>query len=932
MISRTVVFILISVASTLSTLAQTIKVTGKIVDAQSGHALPYASVYINHTTIGAYANEQGEFTIFHVPVGTHELMASFVGYMPTKTVLQARENQDATLQIGLKLMTLKAVEITAKRDAGWFDQFEKFKKLFLGTGQSARLCNIINPFGLTFTMNKKSGFIAEASEPLEIDNLYLGYRVHYDLSYFAVSKEKYFAKGYIRFEEMQTTDSLLAKRWTQNRRRSYAGSLGHFLTSITEGKIAKNGYDTYDDRSGLNEIVRLARFQSNLDRTIFTDTLSKKVRASKDSSTFHVSVPKRLEIHYKNGREASKIYWDVSYPVSWIEVNGGDLILARDGTVLNPIQMTLSGQMLEARVSGLLPNDYRPKIDKETYLIPTIAQSDKLSYLGEKPYLHTDRAYYYPGESMWFKAYMKYNSNITRDSLSRVLYVDLLDKNNSVTNSKAYEIRDDQCIGDITFPENIQPGDYTLRAYTRWMLNFDTTFVYSVPIKILSLTQMVRTNSEYKGAENVGVSLQSKKEEYSPREMVELSVDVLDEFDNPLAAHLSVSVTDLNQAWPAKNETSILKKFHMPETKMQLPDDKAFLAIQQGFDLSGSFISAKGKKIKGVLTFVQHGVANRFEITTEDNGHFFIPDMLLFDTASISYSAKAYKGRTGKVIFDSVSVSPQTTPAIPLNVEVYETPKQKVVDKLDPAIKTVLLQSVTIQDKHISSARRPTTTFDVEVTGEWLRARNTIDIVSAMQTRVPGMRVIVNLVDGMPQRFIQLSGPSSLAKDNLSQPIVLIDGQVLSDRDESLTDQISRLSPEVIDRIEVTKYGNGAAYGARGSNGIIAIYTRRPGNSVTDKVADIDDANLTPLKFRGFSIPGKFMAPDYSDPENLKNLPDNRSTIFWNPSITYDGKHSLYINFYAADPTTSYRIVVEGVTAEGKPVRTEKIISIRKNP
>jgi hypothetical protein len=184
----------------------------------------------------------------------------------------------------------------------------------------------------------------------------------------------------------------------------------------------------------------------------------------------------------------------------------------------------------------------------------------------------------------------------------------------------------------------------------------------------------------------------------------------------------------------------------------------------------------------------------------------------------------------------------------------------------------------------------------------------------------------------VPQRFIQLSGPSSLTPGESSEPVVVLDGQVLDGQNEPLAEQIARLTSEIIDRIEVTKYGNGAAYGARGSNGVIAIFTRRGVNAPTNRALDIDETTLKPLKFKGFSTPAKFLAPDYSDPERLKDLPDNRSTIFWSPSITNDGKQSTHINFYAADLPTSYRIVVEGVTADGNPVRGEKIITIRKNP
>jgi hypothetical protein len=89
---------------------------------------------------------------------------------------------------------------------------------------------------------------------------------------------------------------------------------------------------------------------------------------------------------------------------------------------------------------------------------------------------------------------------------------------------------------------------------------------------------------------------------------------------------------------------------------------------------------------------------------------------------------------------------------------------------------------------------------------------------------------------------------------------------------------------------------------------------------------------LQPIRKAGFSDIMKFSSPDYSTPENASSVPDYRSTIYWNPSIMTDGKSPTSISFFAADLPTQYRIVIEGVTASGKTVRGEKILSIRKLP
>lgn len=45
----------------------------------------------------------------------------------------------------------------------------------------------------------------------------------------------------------------------------------------------------------------------------------------------------------------------------------------------------------------------------------------------EKVYLHTDRETYLTGETIWIKGYLFNGSNHQADTVSRVLYVDLVD-------------------------------------------------------------------------------------------------------------------------------------------------------------------------------------------------------------------------------------------------------------------------------------------------------------------------------------------------------------------------------------------------------------------------------------------------------------------------------------------------------------------------
>jgi hypothetical protein len=94
-----------------------------------------------------------------------------------------------------------------------------------------------------------------------------------------------------------------------------------------------------------------------------------------------------------------------------------------------------------------------------------------------------------------------------------------------------------------------------------------------------------------------------------------------------------------------------------------------------------------------------------------------------------------------------------------------------------------------------------------------------------------------------------------------------------------------------------------------GSGGAIAIYTRRG-----------DDAQNNPnsrsLQYKlvaGYTLAKEFYSPDYGD-------------LNWNPLvITTPKSHVAKLRFYNNDITTQLRVVLEGVSRDGKFTRVEKI-------
>lgn len=61
------------------------KITGKITDASTGEPIPFANIVIEGTNYGAASDFDGEYIIVNVPSGTYNVIASYIGYVKTKT-------------------------------------------------------------------------------------------------------------------------------------------------------------------------------------------------------------------------------------------------------------------------------------------------------------------------------------------------------------------------------------------------------------------------------------------------------------------------------------------------------------------------------------------------------------------------------------------------------------------------------------------------------------------------------------------------------------------------------------------------------------------------------------------------------------------------------------------------------------------------------
>ena len=96
----------------------------------------------------------------------------------------------------------------------------------------------------------------------------------------------------------------------------------------------------------------------------------------------------------------------------------------------------------------------------------------QVSHFQEKIFVHTDKEFYLAGEICWFKVYLVDAAGHRPLGLSKVAYLEWLDKDNRAVLQTKIALKDGHGDGSLYLPLTFHSGHYKLRAYTSWMRNF----------------------------------------------------------------------------------------------------------------------------------------------------------------------------------------------------------------------------------------------------------------------------------------------------------------------------------------------------------------------------------------------------------------------------------------------------------------------------
>jgi outer membrane receptor for ferrienterochelin and colicins len=92
-------------------------IVGHVVDNEGNH-IPFATIVLKNTTIGAATDETGHFNLINMPVGKYTVVASAIGYKPVNKEVELIEKNTVEIKFILEedILGLEEVVITADRN------------------------------------------------------------------------------------------------------------------------------------------------------------------------------------------------------------------------------------------------------------------------------------------------------------------------------------------------------------------------------------------------------------------------------------------------------------------------------------------------------------------------------------------------------------------------------------------------------------------------------------------------------------------------------------------------------------------------------------------------------------------------------------------------------------------------------------------------
>ena len=355
--------------------------------------------------------------------------------------------------------------------------------------------------------------------------------------------------------------------------------------------------------------------------------------------------------------------------------------------------------------------------------------------------------------------------------------------------------------------------------------------------------------------------------------------------------------------------------------KILYPKDTSYLT------LSGKVYGALPSQLHNagniVLLVQEKKLGNKMTaVPIEPNGTFNDPSVILFDTVSVYYQLPKDKGLGDA----SVQFLEDRLPPFANNIEASGIYNNQPPDTLGNSrhllfadeekqlanlYKAKVLETVTVEAK----TKKPVDILDEKYTSGLFSggdayqfdllndptAIGAISIFNYLQGRVPGLQITTSTPPSLQWR----GGTPQLYLDEIPAD----------------PDMISSLSITDVAYVKVLRPPFFGGTGG-GASGAIAIYTKKGNDRPVEKGKGLSNNTV-----RGYTSMREFYSPNYGTINENDDKKDIRTTLYWNPQvITNHDNNKVTLTFYNNDISQSFRVIIEGMSNDGRLVHLENVM------
>ena len=842
--------------------SQTGRIEGKISDSSTGNPLADFHIFIPNTTFQSFSDSTGSFLLTGIPEGKWIVQVRGFGWQTESKSIELRSGLPLSLDFEVK-SSKTPPSVSARLSNSRISKLtEEVKHQFVGKGPNSEQVHFLNSDKLILEEQADKSIHVSSLGPLFFSNHQTGYLISIYFEPFSLGRSSPSIQAFTYFE--LPGEEYKGPLPRAARLRAYQTSPDYFLAQLMEGKTEG-----------------------------FLKSANPEVAFTASPGDYELSFSKPLQVDLTDGSQGV------------LDYHGEKLLVKLNGAPLDPSQLALSGSFADANPIFGVPSNFNAE------RLTKLANLEKnQEIMQERLYLHTDRKHYWPAETIYFKAYLSYGNPLMMEELSNVLHVELRDTTGYVWIHRVFELKDGVAQGQLPLPDLAETGNFYLRAYTAWALNYEQGEVI-LPLQILSHQTQPENTPIFSKSKNVGVF--SSKQSYSGGEKVTLNIMAMDHENRPLKSNLSVAVLDLNQASYVPERENMENRFSTLSPKGTFESFE--FPVEKGFGLEGNLLTETGEPIQGSVKAFINGYDDIRNLKSEKNGTFIFPSSNFVGDFELSLQATDLNARPIRVIkLDLKSYPIQTdlrTISFPKVVQRGIQPDLSIRPIRSLQAGEILLDEAVVNEKKESSIG-PMIYGEpdkVVLTEEMNLIGSTIQFLYALSAQVAGLRI----VGSPPNVSVSLRG---------GEPLILINGVAANGSSGTLLggsggrsayDVLESINVFNIERIEVIRRLV-PMYGDLGRNGVISIILKS-GEQIQQGLN-----NFTLKKFQGFS---PYIPFEKSEESRALSpfLAPFKPTLYWNPSLVNDGSRlSFPVEFFLNEKAGPILVEIRGITELGEPI------------